>query len=228
MHYYRYHVNCYVLSNMNELQEYISRFEHALLSIDKAAARHVYQELSKMISPVEFVDSLVVPALERIGLGWERGVVSLSQVYMSGRLCEDMMDTIIVSCPSTQQFQAPIAIAVLEDYHVLGKRIVCSVLRSCQIDILDFGHGIKVEDLCHKVKENGIKILLVSTLMLRSALLVKQLKEKLDGAGSDTRIVVGGSPFLFDDQLWKTVGADAFCRNASDAISTVNALQNTL
>ncbi len=228
MHYYRYHVNCYVLSNMNEFQEYITRFENALLSVDKVASRQVYQELRKMISPVEFVDRLIVPALERIGLGWERGGVSLSQVYMSGRLCEDMMDTIIVSRSSSQQFQAPVAIAVLEDYHVLGKRIVCSVLRSCQIDILDFGHGIKVEDLCHKVKEKEIKILLISTLMLRSALLVKQLKERLDGSGNDTRIVVGGAPFLFDDQLWKIVGADAFCRNASDAISTVNALQNTL
>ena len=212
---------------MNELQEYIIRFEKALLSVDKVASRQVYLELSKMISPVEFVDRLIVPVLERIGLGWEQGIVSLSQVYMSGRLCEDMMDTIIIPRSSSQQFQAPIAIAVLEDYHVLGKRIVCSVLRSCQIAILDFGHGIKVEELCRKVKEKEVKILLISTLMLRSALLVKQLKDKLDGAGNDTKIVVGGAPFLFDNQLWKIVGADAFCRNASDAISTVNALQNT-
>ena len=213
---------------MDEFQEYIIRFEKALLSVDKLASRQVHQELSKIISPIEFVDRLIVPVLERIGSGWERGVVSLSQVYMSGRLCEEMMDTIIVSGSTTQQYQAPLAIAVLEDYHVLGKRIVCSVLRSCQIDLIDFGHGIKVEELFCKVKESDIKILLISTLMLRSALLVKQLKEKLDSSGSDTKIVVGGAPFLFDDQLCKIVGADAFCRNASDAISVVKTLQNTL
>ncbi len=206
---------------MNEFQEYITRFEKALLSVDKAASRQVYLELSGVISSVEFVDRLVVPALERIGLKWERGEVSLSQVYMSGRLCENIMDTIIVTHSSAPQAHVPIAIAVLEDYHVLGKRIVRSVLRSCRIDVLDFGHGVTVDELVVKVKESDIKVLLISTLMLRSALLVKQLREKLDSSGCNTKVVVGGAPFLFDDQLWKIVGADAFCRNAAEAIATV-------
>ena len=38
------------------------------------------------------IDDLVVPALEKIGLSWEQGRVSLSQVYMAGRICEKAVE----------------------------------------------------------------------------------------------------------------------------------------
>ena len=41
------------------------------------------------------VDKVVVPALENIGQGWEEGRVSLSQVYMAGRICEGAMGEIL-------------------------------------------------------------------------------------------------------------------------------------
>ncbi|MDZ7777050.1 MAG: hypothetical protein U5L09_16260 [Bacteroidales bacterium] len=54
--------------------------------------------------------------------------------------------------------------------------------------------------MVHKEK---IKILLLSVLMLPSALHVKDLKQKLNGTG--VKIVVGGAPFRFDENLWKEV-----------------------
>jgi methanogenic corrinoid protein MtbC1 len=38
--------------------------------------------------------------------------------------------------------------------------------------------------------------------------------------------VVGGAPFLLDDELWKEVGADAMGRSASEAIEIVEAMTN--
>jgi len=73
-------------------------------------------------------------------------------------------------------------------------------------------------------KKDGIKILLISVLMLPSALKVREVREKLDGSGLNIKIVVGGAPFLFDDKLWKEVGADAMGRYASEAVTIITSL----
>ena len=40
-------------------------------------------------------------------------------------------------------------------------------------------------------------------------------------AGVVVRVIVGGAPFLFDDKLWREVGADAMGRNAAEAVALV-------
>ena len=77
-------------------------------------------------TPVQVVEDIVVSALQSIGTDWEQGKLSLSQVYMSGRLCEELIDRILPSGAPEQTDQPRMAIAVLEDHHVLGKRMVWS------------------------------------------------------------------------------------------------------
>lgn len=171
-------------------------------------------------TPIQFVESLVLPALERIGEGWEQGRVALSQVYMSGRICEELVDIILPPGEPARKNQPRMAVATLEDHHLLGKRIVYSALRASGFEVLDYGR-MGVDELVDRVREDGVRILLVSTLMLPSALRVKDLRVRLKEAGLEVKIVVGGAPFRFDDQLWQEVEADAMGRNASEAVGII-------
>ena len=76
-----------------------------------------------------------------------------------------------------------------------------------------------VDHLAEKAIHQGIEVLLISTLMLRSALRVKDLRKRLRDLGGDVKILVGGAPFRFDDQLFKDVDADAMGTSASDAMA---------
>jgi len=71
------------------------------------------------------------------------------------------------------------------------------------------------------VLQDGVGILLISTLMYPSALEVKEVRAKLDRAGAAVKILVGGAPFNMDRQLWREVGADAMGRDAAEAVSLV-------
>ena len=114
------------------------------------------------------------------------------------------------------------AICVLSDHHKLGKIIVYSLLRASGFDLFDYG-TMEVDDLIERVKKDKIEILLISTLMLPSALKVKKVKEKLIDDNLDVKIIVGGAPFRFDDKLWQEVGADAMCQTASEAVTVIHA-----
>lgn len=178
--------------------------------------------------PLGLIEEVVVPALDLIGKEWESGSLALSQVYMAGRVCEQLVDEILPPADPQRKNQPRLAIAVLEDYHALGKRLVSAVLRASGYELTDYGYGVKVDDLVRRVVEDKIAIVLVSCLMLASALRVKDVREGLRNAGSQARLVVGGAPFRFDPQLWREVGADACGATASEVIGIVRDLEEAL
>jgi len=146
--------------------------------------------------------------------------VALSQIYMSSRICEDIVNHILPAASTERKSPPQLAIAVLSDYHTLGKRIVLAVMRASGFDVLDYGR-MEVDELVDRVLADDVKILLISTLMLPSALKVKAVRAALDASGSRVRIAVGGAPFLFDSELWREVGADAMGRSAADAVTII-------
>lgn len=209
---------------MIENIDVIDDFERSLLLINRIKAKKYFNELNRTWSALQLVENLIVPVLYRIGEKWEKGKIALSQVYMSGRICEELVEKILPSNTYIRKDQPKMAIAVFEDYHNLGKRIVINVLRASGFNIIDYGHGVQVDDLVHKVPNDNIEILLISTLMLPSALHIKNLREELDENGIFVKIIVGGAPFLFDDQLWKAIGADAMCHNASEVVGVIKGI----
>jgi len=110
--------------------------------------------------------------------------------------------------------------AVLEDHHVLGKRIVLAALHASGFSVEDFGSA-GVEELAERTVSEAVEVLLISTLMLPSALHVPVLRERIEARGSHPVIVVGGAPFRLDPRLWTEVGADAMGSNGADAIAIV-------
>jgi methanogenic corrinoid protein MtbC1 len=83
------------------------------------------------------------------------------------------------------------------------------------------GHGLTAEALAARAAADGVRVLLVSTLMLRAALQVRELVRALRAARAPARVVVGGAPFRIDPTLWREVGADAMGAKASDAPALV-------
>lgn len=199
-----------------------SQLRDALADLDRPRIEALFEQaVSQQHSPLQIADELIVPALEQLGEDWTAGKVALSQIYMGSRICEDLVARVLPPSSPQRLNQPPHAIVVLNDYHLLGKRIVLSVLRASGFECLDYGR-MEVDELVERIAADGIRILLVSVLMLPAALKVKVLRAALDEKGLQVRIAVGGAPFLFDPELWREVGADAMGRNAAEAVSIVH------
>lgn len=191
------------------------------MALDRLSVQRILAGSGSSETPIDFLDRVTVPALERLGQAWESGAVALAQVYMGARIMEDALSQVLPTGGIQRNQQPRIAIALLRDYHTLGKRIVSSSLRASGFTLTDYGR-MEVDELVTRVINDRIDILLISTLMLPSALAVRKVKDKLDGNRSKVKLAVGGAPFRLDPQLWKEIGADAMGRNASEAIAIVN------
>ena len=201
----------------------INNLERALLSLDQKSAENIiFDAVKKDGSVAKTAGNLISDTLKRIGDSWEKNQLSLSQVYTSGIICEKIINKILLPQAPNKKHQPKMAIGVFEDFHLLGKRIVYSTLRASGFEIMDLGGGLTIEDIVNVVRNEKIELLLISVLMLPSAIRIKELTQQL--AGDDVQIIVGGAPFRFDKNLWKEVGADYYGNDSAEALKIVSKL----
>lgn len=192
----------------------------ALLATDRLRTREILRADIGKNEPVSLIEQLVVPAMEQIGAGWESGQVALSQVYMSGRIIEEIIDELLPPGDTRRKHQPAMAIAVLEDYHLLGKRVIYSAVRAAGYDLHDYGRMTVNEVVSAAVRDN-IEMLLISALMLPSALRILDVRKQLETLRPELKIIAGGAPFRLDPGLWKEAGAHGTAVTAAQALALI-------
>ena len=202
----------------------MSSLIESLLEQDETEARKIiHEEINKGHSANEIINRELLPALQSIGEQWSCGDVALAQIYTSGKLCEKLLDELLEETSiEINEEKEELALVLLEDYHVMGKRIVQSFLRSSGYRVIDYGR-MDADELITRVIEDKPKTLLISVLMINSARRVGYIREKLDAQGVDVRMIVGGAPFNLDKELWSVVGADATAPDAGALLKLLEA-----
>jgi methylmalonyl-CoA mutase cobalamin-binding domain/chain len=194
--------------------------EKGLLANDRSCVREILIFQFRNMPPLDRIDRLVAPVLDTIGMRWERGEVSLSQVYLGTKLADELVEEIIGVSDVARKKVPVLAISVLEDHHLLGLKVVKMTMQSAGYDVIDYGRTT-VEELVDAVERDHVRYLLISTLMLRSALLIKNVRELLDANGLDVVIIAGGAPFRFDAQLSRKVGANLTTASPIEALDYI-------
>ncbi|MFA5312152.1 MAG: B12-binding domain-containing protein [Methanomassiliicoccales archaeon] len=192
---------------MGEVAKYKDELKKALMQIDANAAKDIVYNRMADLPPYERVQKVISPVLEEIGTSWENGDAALANLYFSSKICEEIVLNLFNGNMNGPEGPPKVAIATLEDYHLLGSKVVRMSIQSTGQKIIEYGR-MDVPGLADRVCDDRIDYLLISTLMLRSALKVKDLRESLDSRGCKVKIIVGGAPFRFDWGLWRRVNAD--------------------
>ena len=122
--------------------------------------------------------------MEEIGRRWEEGRLAISQVYMAGVLIEDTITALFPEIESARKNEERIATVVLEDYHMFGERIVAAHLIGAGYSPIRYGRR-SVSELLSLMKRDNIRYLLISALMLPSALKIKEVTSQLSGEGCE-------------------------------------------
>lgn len=198
-------------------------YKNILLNFDKVGADEFFSTYINEQRGDELIEAVQL-ALVEIGDEWENETIALSQLYVGGTISEELINRYF-QVEDVEGEDANIAIVTLGDFHVLGKKILKSVLQTHKIKILDFGQGLEPKLIIEKLKKHPVELLLVSVLMYPTALEVKKLTDLIIQTGIQTKIMVGGAPFNFDKNLWKKVGADAMGTGPNDALKYINDLK---
>ncbi len=212
---------------MTELELLAAELKDALIALDRSRVNDILRRGSSHVGALQTLEGVIGPALDSMGADWEAGTLSLSQIYMAGKISEEATLALLPENSPIRKNDPLIALTVFEDRHMLGKRMVHASLRNDGYAVLDWG-VTGLGDLIQKLRTEKVDLLFVSCLMLSSALRLGKLKDAMQAEGMRTRLVVGGAPFRFDPLLWKEVGADAMGARASDAPGLARALAGAM
>lgn len=65
---------------------------------------------------------MITESLKDIGHRWGNSDLALSQIYMTGRICEEISKSILPTKITSENQMSDVAIITLGGYHLLGKK----------------------------------------------------------------------------------------------------------
>ena len=182
----------------------------------KAEARAAADAALTMREPLDVVNTSLIPALDAVGDGLEKGTVFLPQLLQAATAAQAAFEAIkakIAASGQAQGSKGKIVIATVKgDVHDIGKNIVRVILENYGYDVLDLGRDVDPERVVEAVRQTGAKLVGLSALMTTTVPNMQATIEALHAANLDCKVMVGGAVLTPD--YARDIGADYYCKDA--------------
>ncbi len=176
-------------------------------------------ELLQTQAPLDVINNHIIPALDKVGDGFEKNTVFLPQLLMSADSAKAAFDQIkshIVSSGVAQVKGEKIIIATVEgDIHDIGKNIVKVLLQNYGFDVIDLGKDVKCEAVAQAVIEHNVKLVGLSALMTTTVANMEKTIQLIHG-NTDAKVFVGGAVLTRD--YAKMINADWYAKDAMESV----------
>jgi len=178
-----------------------------------------------------------IPAHETINFGLIAGMNEVSRLYEEEEyflpevlICSDVMNAgldVVKPHLDTASMKDPIKVVigvVQGDTHDIGKNLVRIMMEAGGCEVHDLGRDVPLDHFVEKAKAIDAHIICMSTLMTTTMDGMKTVIDKLEEQSIRNRykVMVGGGPI--SQQFADRIGADAYTRDAGEAVRRVKEL----
>ena len=199
----------------------IAHFIEKGMKSDTAAA---VTELLGGHSELEVVNDFLIPALDNVGKGFEKGTIFLPQMLQAATAAQagfDVIKTHLAESGRKSVSLGDVVIATVKgDIHDIGKNIVKVIMENYGFRMIDLGRDVPPEKIVETVVDKNIKLVGLSALMTTTLKSMEDTIAAVKSAAPDCRVMVGGAVLTAD--YAEKIGADFYC---SDAMKSVEAAQ---
>ena len=212
-----------------QAQENLS-LDMAVYSGLKNEGAAVTGQLLKDTDPMEIVNGLLIPALDRVGEDFEKGKIFLPQLIQSANTAQECFEVIkmhLAKAGGESVSKGKIILATVKgDIHDIGKNIVKVLLDNYGYTVVDLGRDVDPQLVVDTAVEQNITMIGLSALMTTTLKsmedtikLVRSTPELQNPDGSSKCVVFVGGAVLTEDYAMK-IGADYYCRDAKESVDT--------
>ena len=179
------------------------------------AAAHTRALLASR-DPLDLVDHALIPALDAVGAGYEKGTLFLPQLLQSASAAQAAFEEIKAAvakngAPGSSKGKIVLA-TVKGDVHDIGKNIVRVILENYGFEVLDLGRDVPPEKVVEAVRESGARLVGLSALMTTTLKSMAETIEALHKAKLDCKVMVGGA--VLTERYALEIGADWYAKDA--------------
>ncbi len=175
--------------------------------------------------PYKVLTEALVEGMRIVGIDFRDGILFVPEVLLAANAMKAGM---AILRPLLAETGAPpvgkVVIGTVNgDIHDIGKNLVGMMLEGAGFEVINIGINNPVENYLAAIDEHQPDIIgmsaLLTTTMPYMKVVIDTLKEK--GIRNDFIVLVGGAPL--NEAFAESIGADAYCRDASVAVETAKA-----
>ncbi|MCR5542986.1 MAG: homocysteine S-methyltransferase family protein [Eubacterium sp.] len=172
----------------------------------------------KTRDPLEVINDELIPALDKVGKGFEKGTVFLPQLLLSADAAKAAFEVVKKNMAGKpRDLKGKVIIATVKgDIHDIGKNIVKVMLENYGYDVIDLGKDVPPETIVDRAVADDVKLVGLSALMTTTVVSMEETIKLLRERKPDTKVVVGGA--VMTQEYADAIGADCY---AKDAMATV-------
>ncbi len=170
------------------------------------------------LAPLDVIDGEIVPALEVVGQGFEKGTTFLPQLLMSAEAAAAAFEVIKTKFADAQGAKkGPILIATVKgDIHDIGKNIVRALLENYGFNVIDLGRDVAPEVIVEAALRNNCKLVGLSALMTTTVPYMAETIRQLKVADPSIETFVGGA--VLTPEYAVEIGATHYAKDAMASV----------
>ena len=186
----------------------------------KEEANSITTEMAESKDALDIINEELIPALNTVGEGFEKGTVFLPQLLMSAEaakcafaVLKDKME----SSGEVQEKKGKIVLATVKgDIHDIGKNIVKVLLENYSFEVIDLGKDVPPETVVDTVLEQNIHLVGLSALMTTTVVSMEETIKQLREKAPDCLVMVGGA--VLNQDYADMIGADFYGKDAMQSV----------
>jgi 5-methyltetrahydrofolate--homocysteine methyltransferase len=188
---------------------------------DKQVLELVKQRLDEGGDPLEILEESR-KGMEIVGQRFANDEYFLPELVFSGDLLKRITELVkphLTQAAETRRIGKIVLGTVSGDIHDIGLNIVDFMLDVNGFEVFNLGVDVPIDTFVNKVKETGAPILGLSGFLTPAFDAMKETVEAIEAAGmrEKVKIMIGGGQL--DDKIRKYAGADAYGKNAMEAVA---------
>ena len=169
--------------------------------------------------PLELVDEALIPALDIVGVKYEKGKLFLPQLLQAASAAQSAFDeikTAIAQRGGAGASKGRIVLATVKgDVHDIGKNIVKVILENYGFEVIDLGRDVPVETVVETVREKDVHLVGLSALITTTLKSMEETIAALHAAKLDCKVMVGGA--VLTPEYAEKIGADWYAKDAKQS-----------
>lgn len=193
---------------------------HALEKGMKGETVHAVQKLLETKDEMTVVNDYLIPALDKVGQGFEKGTIFLPQMMQAATAAQGGFEVIkerLAANGKAGVSKGQVVIATVKgDIHDIGKNIVKVIMENYGFEMIDLGRDVPAETIVNTVVEKNIRLVGLSALMTTTLKSMEETIAAVRAAAPDCKFLVGGA-VLTPDYAEK-IGADYYCKDAMKSV----------
>ena len=186
----------------------------------KGEAGEATRALLESRAPLDVVDNVLIPALDRVGAAFEAGKVFLPQLIQSAGAAQAAFEVIrerLSGQPGQREDRGTIVLATVKgDIHDIGKNIVKVLLENYGYTVVDLGKDVDPAAVAEAVRKHRAPLVGLSALMTTTLKSMADTIALLHLEGLPCKIMVGGA--VLTPEYASQIQADFYARDAKESV----------